>query len=248
MIALFVTDLDNTLVGDDLAMAELNQRLSQFRQTHGTKVVYITGRSPTLYYQLQADKQLLTPDTLVTAVGTEIYDNSRNIPDPTWSEKLSQGWERDQVVAIASHFAALFPQPASEQRPFKISYFLAQEAALEVLPQLRNKLSSKGLEVEIIYSGGQDLDILPSGADKGRAMLFLRQKWGVEPAQTVVCGDSGNDISLFRSGQEKGIIVGNAQPELLKWHHQNPALNRYLAKTCCARGILEGLKHFGYLE
>jgi len=43
---LFVTDLDNTLVGDDQALAELNRQLSQHRTEHGTKIVYATDHPP----------------------------------------------------------------------------------------------------------------------------------------------------------------------------------------------------------
>lgn len=40
---LFVTDLDNTLVGDDAALAQLNRQLSQHGQFYGTKIVYEPG-------------------------------------------------------------------------------------------------------------------------------------------------------------------------------------------------------------
>lgn len=69
----------------------------------------------------------------------------------------------------------------------------------------------------------------------------------IDPAQTVVCGDSGNDIALF-AGAERGIIVGNASYELLQWHNDNPADHHYLAEAACAGGILEGLNYFGFLE
>ena len=59
---LFVTDLDNTLVGDDNALIELNNRLQQTRQQHGSKIVYATGRSPVLYQELKDEKNLLEPD------------------------------------------------------------------------------------------------------------------------------------------------------------------------------------------
>ena len=39
---LFVTDLDNTLVGDDAALVELNQKLAAHRQQHNSKIVYST--------------------------------------------------------------------------------------------------------------------------------------------------------------------------------------------------------------
>ena len=244
---LFVTDLDNTLVGDDSALVELNQRLSAHRQEYGTKIVYATGRSLALFRELQAEKQLLEPDALVAAVGTEIYLNGSENPDRAWSEKLTQGWNRDLIVATTAHFADLVPQPETEQRPFKVSFFLTEAIAQEVLPELELRLQKQGLDVKLIYSTGQDLDILPRHSDKGLAVEFLRQQWGIAPEQTVVCGDSGNDIALFAVGESRGIIVGNASSELLQWHNANRVDYHYLAGAACAGGILEGLKHFGFL-
>ncbi len=79
------------------------------------------------------------------------------------------------------------------------------------------------------------------------AMLFLRQTLEIGPNETVVCGDSGNDLSMFTVGEERGIIVGNAMPELLDWYHTNAKPNHYLATAPCAAGILEGLQHFGFI-
>ncbi|WP_263972452.1 sucrose-phosphate phosphatase [Pseudanabaena yagii] len=242
-LAIFVTDLDNTLVGDKEALRELNHQLSDYRQNQGTKIVYATGRSLTLYHQLAIAENLLPPDALITAVGTEIYDHILN-PDHDWATLISQGWNRDLVCEIASQFEDLIPQPESEQRPFKISYFLSQELADEIIPLLKTVLISQNATV--IYSGGKDLDILPKDVDKGKAVSFLSKKWQIEPSQTLVCGDSGNDISLFAINQVKGIIVGNAHLELRDWHYQNPSSDRYFAKSNYAQGIMEGLKHFNW--
>ncbi|MGI0486203.1 sucrose-phosphate phosphatase [Pantanalinema rosaneae CENA516] len=244
---LLVTDLDNTLVGDDQAMLELNQRLSHHRQHYGSKIVYSTGRSPIRYQELATEKPLLEPDILIAAVGTEIYVNGSDRPDPNWAGILSQAWDREQIVATTAHIADLTPQAETEQRPFKVSYFLSPSAAIEVIPRLETLLAKQGLEVQLIYSGSQDLDILPRRANKGMAMAFVRQDLGIAPTQTVACGDSGNDIALFADRPERGIIVGNAMSELLDWHHANPNPDRYLATAHCAGGILEGLNHFGLL-
>jgi sucrose-6F-phosphate phosphohydrolase len=244
---LLVTDLDNTLVGDDNALEKLNQRLDQHRQANGTVIVYSTGRSLTSYQGLKAERQLLEPDALITSVGTEIYRDGGETPDSAWSAKLSQGWDRNLVVATGAHFADLVPQPESEQRPFKVSYFLTQDASVEVLPQLEALLRERDLDVRLIYSSSKDLDILPRHGNKGEAMVFLRQSLGIAPTQTVVCGDSGNDQALFSAGEERGIVVGNAQTELLEWHYATPSPNRYLARAHCAGGILEGLNHFSFL-
>lgn len=244
---LLVTDLDHTLVGDDLALNMLNEQLENHRQQYGTKIVYATGRSLVLYHQLTQEKPLLTPDALITAVGTEIYFNPNEpVFDPQWAKILSEGWNREKVMAITGHFSDLTLQPDSEQNPFKVSFYLTEQAAIGVIPQLKSALAAQGLQVKLIYSGSQDLDLLPSKGDKGLAVQFLRQKWGIDATKTVCCGDSGNDIALFR-GEERGIIVGNAKSELIQWYEANKTEYRYLAQANCAGGILEGLKYFGFL-
>jgi sucrose-6F-phosphate phosphohydrolase len=245
---MFVTDLDHTLVGNDAALVELSQILTQHRQDYGTKIVYATGRSPLLYKELQEEKNLIEPDALVLSVGTEIYLDASGNPDSEWSEVLADGWNREIVLSVTQQFTELVLQPESEQRPFKASFFLNQEAASHVLPKLEAELENYELNIKLIYSSGIDLDIVPLNSDKGQAMQFLRQKWEFAAERTVVCGDSGNDIALFAVGNERGIIVGNARPELLQWHSEYPADHRYLAKNFCAGGIIEGLKYFGFLE
>jgi sucrose-6F-phosphate phosphohydrolase len=245
---LFITDLDNTLVGDDDALKELNQQLEQHRQDYGTKIVYATGRSRDLYRKLNTEKPLLLPDALITSVGTEIYFNpEEEIFDPEWADILSEGWNREEVVATAGHYSDLVPQPETEQRPFKVSYVVSEEISSEVLPRLEFSIKQKGLDVKLIYSGGQDLDILPCQGDKGLAVQFLRQKWDMDATKTVVCGDSGNDIALFSAGEERGILVGNAKPELRQWYEENKKDYHYFAQAHYADGILEGLHHLGFL-
>ncbi len=243
---LFVTDLDNTLIGDEKSLKILNQQLSQHRQNYGTKIVYATGRSLFLYRQLTTQQSLLPPDALITSVGTEIYLNlNEDIFNSEWAEIIAPGWNRNQVIATAANFSELILQPTSEQALFKVSYYLTESVAEGVLHQLKLVLHERGLDVKLIYSGGKDLDIIPQEADKGLAVQFLQQKWGFDGTKTVVCGDSGNDISLFSVGESRGIIVGNARPELRQWHEVNPNNYRYLAKAKYASGIIEGLPHFG---
>ena len=239
---LLVTDLDNTFVGDRRALTTLNQHLIKCRSA-GTRLVYATGRSLLLYQQLQTEVDLLEPDVLITAVGTEIYRHGQ--ADFTWMAKLAIGWNRAAIVAITQTLPDLIPQPQSEQNPFKVSFFLTPAAAATVLPALAARL--QGLATQLIYSSDRDLDILPQSANKGLAMTFVRQQLGFTPHQTIACGDSGNDIALFASGDARGIIVGNAQPELRTWHAAHPNRDRYCAQAAYAAGILEGLQYFGLI-
>lgn len=250
---LFVTDLDYTLVGDQESLAKINEKLEQYRQQSLAKIVYATGRSLTLYRELTTAENLLSPDALIAAVGTEIYDNNskeinNNKPNINWSKFISTGWNREIIIDITSKFPQLLPQTESEQRPFKISFLVDTESANKIVPELESLLQQNNLQTQLIYSGSKDLDIIPLRADKGLAVQYLQQQWKIDANQTVVCGDSGNDIALFKLEQTKGIIVGNARPELRQWHENNPSHHRYLAKGYYASGILEGLKHFGFLS
>ncbi len=246
---LLVTDLDNTLVphpfsGDTPALTELNQYLAAQRQTHGSQLVYATGRSLKLYKELETAAQLLKPDILITAVGTAIYQSGDQL-DPIWANHLAQDWDVAIVQQIIQQFPQLQPQPASEQSAYKVSCFLKPEDAPRLLPKLKNQLADRHVQAQVIYSSEKDLDILPQRADKGKALTYVREMLGFVPTQTIACGDSGNDIALFTENT-LGIIVGNARSELRQWHATHPNANHYLAQAHCAAGILEGLKHFKF--
>lgn len=244
---LFITDLDHTLVGDAKALATLNQKLSQHRKTYDSVIVYSTGRSPTLYQQLRTEQEMLDPDYTVLSVGTLIYSSNSNTPLQAWADHLSQDWDRKAIVAIAAHFSDLVPQPDSEQTPHKISYFLDETVAGHLLPALEAQFRQQNLDVQTVYSGGADLDLLPRNGNKGTAVKFLQDQLGIGPKHTVVCGDSGNDLSMFTANCSKGIIVGNAKPELRQWYEQTTPEHVYAAKRHCSAGILEGLINFGFL-
>ena len=239
---LFVTDLDDTLLGDDCALKALNDKLERHRQQDKTKIVYITERPFYSYQILARAKSLLTPDALLTSVGTEIYFYPEQAElDREWSKILAQGWHREKILEIADKFTQLQLQPQSEQNPFKISYYLSHPRAETIIAQLKTALVEKDFNIKFIYQAGQDLDLLPPNLNQGLAVKFLRTKWQISPSRTITCGNSASDINLF-SGDENGIIVGNAKPELLQWYQENPRKSLYLAHKAFAGGILEGLK------
>jgi sucrose-6-phosphatase len=257
-ILLLVTDLDDTLVGDDDAKDKLNQWLTDIREK--VHLVYSTGRSYTGHSldptdnsarRLQAEKSLLEPDYWVTSVGTEIYTKNSPDRDPIWDLKLqslSEGWDREAVVSIiAKSFPLLEPQPKADQGPWKVSFYLEDLASASALGKLRELLTANGLPAQVIFSSrsSHNVDIVPEAGNKGKATEYIREKLQMGLEQTVVCGDSGNDISLFEH-QEHGVIVGKARQELLDWYEANKMKKPHLykANAHCARGIIEGLDHF----
>jgi sucrose-6-phosphatase len=239
---LLITDLDDTLVGNDRATIKLNQKLLTVREN--LYLIYATGRSSDFAKQLKVEKQLLEPDYWVTGVGTEIFNEEKK--DPVWADKLSQQWNRDAIVSVTRSFPDLIPQSLQEQNPFKISFCLNRPQNSSILKELQTELDRSNLIYKIIFSSNRDVDILPHNADKGLAISYLRERLQIPAELTLVCGDSGNDISLFQQGT-LGVIVSNARSELIDWYSSNKQPNLYLASSPYAEGILEGLRYFKLL-
>ena len=237
---LLVTDLDNTLVGDD----EATQVLNQFLQSKRSQIclVYATGRSHASTSELIAQKQLLAPDYLIAGVGSEIYHDGAL--DLDLAEDLSQGWDKMALASLAQQFSQLKSQSPKEQNPWKISYSLEPAAENSSTVQaLQQKLTESGLPAQIIFSSNRDLDILPQTSNKGNAITYLQKRLQIPSEATLVCGDSGNDISMFEQ-DVRGVIVANALSELLEWHRECGTENHYLSGSACAWGIMEGMAYF----
>lgn len=72
---LLVSDLDDTLVGDDRATLAFTQWWLDVGAPAGGRLVYNTGRALDLFESLLEEKRhcMVEPDLLISAVGTRIY-------------------------------------------------------------------------------------------------------------------------------------------------------------------------------
>ena len=233
------SDLDGTLIGDDNSMYELLRIIDD----QNVLLVFSTGRHLRSVTKFVDEKGIRKPAVCILLVGTEVYFLQRGefTLENNWSQIISDDWEREKIVRLLADIKELHWQDEEWQTRFKISYFLRENQA-EVLEEITKRIEKAGLRAKIIYSNDEFLDFLPVKSGKAGAVRYTVDKFGIDGEAVVVCGDSGNDLDMFNLGF-KGIIVGNAHPELKSFK----GANAYHAVGEYSAGIIEGLRYFQFI-
>ncbi|MCB1121037.1 MAG: HAD-IIB family hydrolase [Verrucomicrobiae bacterium] len=244
MIKFFSTDIDGTLLGKPDALARFNATWDAKLNKQLPKLCYNTGRMQEDMLDLVEGGLLVQPDYMICGVGTSIYDFKKQETIKQFSDVLEEGWNRDTAVDVMTNHTPAKLQPSHYQAPYKSSWYWTDAATADI-ESLEARLESAGLDVHVIYSSSRDLDILPKYANKGNALSWLLKSLGISTSEVLVAGDTGNDTAMFKKKGIRGIVVGNAQPEL---HELTVGLNVYRAEEHCADGVIEGLLHFEAIE
>lgn len=236
---LIVADIDNTLTGDDEALAELVEFLREHEDTVGLGIA--TGRSFEDATNLLRELPLPRPDILISSAGTDIHYGGNLEPDRAWQRHIRYHWKPDEVRRVLSELPGLNLQPTEHQSPTKVSYQLDTDFS-PPLAEIRKYLRSAGLRTKVILSLGMFLDVIPARAGSGICIRHLSFKLGFPPERVLVAGDSGNDEEMLR-GTTLGVVVGNASEELLKLRGR-PRI--YFAEGNHARGVMEGIQYYDF--
>jgi sucrose-phosphate synthase len=237
---LIITDIDNTLTGDKEALAEFNE-LIRGHDRIGFGIT--TGRNLSEAKQFIAELGLPSPDVLDTSVGTQIHYGEHLTPDGSWQKAIRFRWEPEKVQSLLDAVPGLYRQSDKEQSEFKISYTIDVEQAPK-LSEIKKRLREAKLRTRVIFSLGQYIDIIPVRGGSDNSLRHLLYKWGFAPEQLLVAGDSGNDEGMLK-GRTLGVVVGNYSPELEKLR-KVPRV--YFAKGRHARGIIEGIEYYHFLD
>merc|ERR1712000_348380 len=103
---LLISDLDGTLVGDDETLRRFNCHWISQQLPRGSVLTYNTARDKPAYVELlhqetQGMPELLRPDVLILAEGTEIWrfgpGGGEPSLDETWHAELLANWDAKLV-------------------------------------------------------------------------------------------------------------------------------------------------------
>lgn len=265
---LLCTDLDRTLLPNGVQPESPQARhlFARVASRPDVRLAYVTGRHLGLVRRAIGNYGLPLPDYVVSDVGTRIYhrEDASWRPDTGWEAEIDPDWRgmgyRD-LHALFAGLSALRLQGADRQNRHKLSYFVPLQTDVEALLRtMRQRLDAAGLNAELIYSIDEPagiglLDVLPASATKLHAVEFLRRQLGLDLADCLFAGDSGNDLPVLASAVP-AVLVANASPAVreaalhaAREHGHQDAL--YLARGGLlgmngnySAGILEGVAYY----
>ena len=234
---LLVTDIDNTLLGGE--KDDIQYLMKLLKENEGdTGFAVASGRSLDSIKKVLKDNNVISPDIIISSVGSEIHYGSEYYYDKGWESHISKQWKPEKIIEVLKGLDFLEFQPDDAQKKYKISCIM--EPVKDYQSIIHNKLNYNGLRYNLIYSHNKYLDILPYRASKGKALKYLSYKWNIALRNIITCGDSGNDEEMLR-GDTSAVVVGNYSSELEKLKHSRRI---FFSQKKYASGIIDGINHY----
>lgn len=235
------TDLDGTFLGG--LRHQKGELYSLFRENQkNLTLIYVTGRGLENIYPLLSDPIIPQPDYIIADVGATIVDGKNLEPIHPVFGDIQKKWPGATLILEELkdelQLANLQRQHVPQQR--RCSFY----AKRGQIPQKVYDVAQK-YKLDVLYSADRYLDFLPQGVSKGTTLQKLIKLKKIDPQSVVIAGDTLNDLSLFQTDFH-AIAVGNSEPDLVEAIEDKE--NTYLARAHGAKGILEGLQHFGFVD
>lgn len=236
--ALF-TSLDLNLIGKPESLPLLLRTLHAYRKS----VIFgiATGRRLDDALATLRLHSIPQPDVFITSQGTEIHYAPNLTEDAAWARHINHLWNPRAVKEVLAEIPGLEIQPKKFQSTYKISYFI--DPKLVDAQEIRKILLRNEQAVNVIFSFGQFLDVLPVRASKGLALRWCAEQLGFQLENTLVAGVTGADADMLR-GNTLGVVVDNRHLAELSGLANIEKI--YFSKNSHAAGILEAMEHYNF--
>ena len=240
-IKLIASDIDGTLLSADHIITERSLRAIRAAQEKGITVAIATGRFPENAFLLLEDYGLRLPiigvngarvvdedlreisshpmepdavrgtiDVLMTAGSDFFIFGDHAICTATAQRKhhseLSQG---DRIRKLGFRYYHGKEETADfVQQHTVYKFFVCDNVPLPIVRQGLAAVPG----VDLTQSWFNNIEIMPTGVDKGRGVLDMAQSLGLSMDQVMTLGDQDNDIPMLKAAGF-GVAMGNASEE-----------------------------------
>ncbi|MBK6998825.1 MAG: glycosyltransferase [Rhodoferax sp.] len=235
------TSLDENLIGDPVSLAQFLQTMQTYRKS----IIFgiATGRILDDALATLKRHHIAQPDVLITGQGTQIYYAPNLTEDVVWLRHIDHQWNRAAVYDLLKDLPGLRIQPKACQSSMKLSYFI--DPTVANVSEIRQLLLRNEQAVNVIFSFGQFLDVLPVRASKGLALRWCAEQFGFPLEKALVAGVTGADADMLR-GNTLGVVVDNRH--LSELSDLANIENIYFSKQQHAAGILEAMQHYHFIS
>ncbi|OUM97611.1 MAG: hydrolase [Paenibacillaceae bacterium ZCTH02-B3] len=261
MYKLVASDIDDTLLHDDLTISERNRQAIHAAAERGVVITLATGRMFPSAQKVARSLQLNVP--LITYQGSKVRNlldeqtlYERSVP-PEIAAEVFRYAEKHKLHLQVYHDDVLYVLEDNEKirryakvqnvdyrvvkdfsrfrgQPLtKMLVIDAPDALGEIAAEWRNLFGDRAY---ITKSKPEYLELLHPEGTKGSALKFLASHYGIDMSEVIALGDSWNDHDMIEIAG-LGVAMGNAVDTL-------KAIADYIAPTNNEDGVAHVIEKF----
>ncbi len=198
MIKLVLSDIDGTITDGRRVLSSSASEQIRKVQEKGVAVSLVSGNVIPVMYTFRTYLGLKAP--LFAENGGAMID-----------EKITQFFTMDKPLAFFRYL-----EKNGLARGIMTNQWRLCSMGFDLLGPFDGEISDLSARYDVeITDSGFSWHILNVGQNKGFALHYLMEKYGLRPEEVLVIGDNMNDIPMFVDGVRKAVPA-NAEEELKK--------------------------------
>ena len=196
MIKLVLSDIDGTITDSRRVLSSLASEQIRNVQDSGVIVSLVSGNVIPVMYTFRTYLGLKAP--LFAENGGAMIEDS-----------ITQFFTMDRPMAFFRHL-----EKKGLAKGIMTNQWRLCSMGFDPLGTVENEISPLSAQYNVeITNSGFSWHILNVGQNKGFALHYLMERYGLRPEEVLVIGDNLNDIPMFMDGVRKAVPA-NAEEEL----------------------------------
>lgn len=213
------------------------------RHRRHSALIYVTRRAIHAARAYQNVMGLPRPDVFVAERGSSVASGHGDAPIAYVDRELNKRWPgiaavRKDLEVLGGYMDEL-PNTGRRRLAYVPPDGMPPSELADVMASALDKL-----DVDVVQTGDGTVDVVPKNVTSGFTVDRVLEWMDADPEWVVVAADTLRHADLFRPGR-RGIVPASADKGLRDRLAQSPEI--YMADRDGAVGILEGLRHFGFV-